>query len=397
MVVTAHGHPGTRTRLIPTREVTNLRLGASFRLLTAAALAIAALTGCGSGQRQPLVVGAVEDSAMFGDADGEMALAADSGFGAVALSAVWTRGLRAPPPEQLAGLARATAAATRHDIRPIVAVYFFSSNTPTTVSDEADFAAYAASLARGLHDVRDVIVGNEPNLNRFFLPQYGPAGEDIAATSFERLLAATYDALKAVDPAIQVIGAGLAPRGSDNPASARATHSPSRFLMDLGTAYRKSGRRRPIMDALSIHPYGESSRIAPTLRHPRTSSIGIADYPKLVDLLGQAFGDSAQRGRDLPIVYGEYGVETTIPPAKLPLYSGTEIVNPVDETTQARYYETAIRLASCQPTVEMLLLFHVRDEPLLTGLQSGTRYVDGTPKASLAPVRRFIRETTSCP
>ena len=369
-----------------------------MRLPAAAAFAIVALTGCGSGQHsQPLVVGAVEDAAKFGDAKREMALAADSGFGAVALSAVWQRGLRAPPPAELAGLTRATAAAVRRGIRPIVAIYFFSSNTPTTPSDETDFAAYAASIARGLPDVHDVIVGNEPNVNLFFLPQYGPTGEDVAATSFERLLATTYDALKEVDPAIQVIGAGLAASGSDNPAAPRATHSPTRFLADLGAAYVKSHRRRPIMDALSIHPYGESPRGPPTLRHPRTSSIGIADYPELVDLLGQAFGDSAQRGRDLPIVYGEYGVETTIPPAKLPLYSGLEIVNPVDETTQARYYETAIRLTSCQPTVEMLLLFHVRDESRLTGLQSGTRYTDGTPKSSLIPVREALQNAAPCP
>ena len=346
---------------------------------------------------QPFVAGAVEDAAKFGDAEREMALAADSGFGAVALSAVWTRGLRAPPTAELAALARATAAAARRDIRPIVAIYFFSSNTPATPADQTDFAAYAASLARGLPDVHDVIVGNEPNVNLFFLPQYGPTGDDVAATSFEQLLAATYDALKGVDPAIQVIGAGLAARGSDDPAAPRATHSPTRFLADLGAAYLKSHRRRPIMDALSIHPYGESPRVPPTLRHPRTTSIGIADYPKLVDLLGHVFGDSQQRGRDLPIVYGEYGVETTIPAAKLPLYSGADNVNPVDETTQARYYDTAIRLASCQPTVEILLLFHVRDEQLLTGLQSGTRYADGTPKSSLVPVRQTLRDAGTCP
>jgi hypothetical protein len=378
-----------------------LELRASFRLPAAAVLALIVLSGCGSGggqtHAQPLVVGAVEDAAKSGDADHEMALAADSGFSAVGLSAVWTRGLRAPPPAELAGLTRAVAAASRRNIRPIVAVYFFSSNTPTTSADQADFAAYAASLARALPAVRDVIVGNEPNFNLFFLPQYGPAGEDVAATSFERLLAATYDALKAVSPGIQVIGGGLAASGSDDPAAPRLTHSPTRFLLDLGAAYLSSHRSRPIMDALSIHPYGENQHVPPTFRHPRTTSISIADYPKLVDLLAQAFGSSAQRGRDLPIVYGEYGVETTIPPAKLPLYTGTEVVNPVDEATQANYYETAIRLARCQPTVELLLFFHVRDETDLAGLQSGTRYADGTPKSSLAPVRRAIEDPAPCP
>jgi hypothetical protein len=35
----------------------------------------------------------------------------------------------------------------------------------------------------------------------------------------------------------------------------------------------------------------------------------------------------------------------------------------------------------------MLLLFHVVDETRLEGLQSGTRYADGSPKSSYAAVR----------
>ena len=37
-----------------------------------------------------------------------------------------------------------------------------------------------------------------------------------------------------------------------------------------------------------------------------------------------------------------------------------------------------------------LLLFHSHDEPALTGFQSGVYYADGTPKASLEPVREAI-------
>jgi hypothetical protein len=38
----------------------------------------------------------------------------------------------------------------------------------------------------------------------------------------------------------------------------------------------------------------------------------------------------------------------------------------------------------------MLFLFHVQDETRLEGLQSGTRYADGTPKSSEAPVRAAL-------
>ena len=362
-----------------------------------AVLAGIVLAGCGSqSQHQHLTVGAVEDAAKFGDATGQMQLASASGFSAIALSSVWTRGLREPVPAELAALRSATRAATTNDIRPIVAVYSFSSNTPLDFGDRRDFAAYAAALVRALPGVRDVIVGNEPNLNLFWLPQYDVNGGDAAAVAFEELLATTYDAVKKARPDVQVIGAGLGPRGSDDPSAPRATHSPTQFLLDLGAAYRASGRDRPIMDAFAIHPYGENARIAPTLAHPHTKSIGIADYGKLVALLGRAFDGTAQRGHDLPVVYGEYGVETTVPAAKQSLYSGSEVIPTADEATQAQFYGEAIRLAACQPTVELLLFFHVEDESRLAGLQTGTRYADGSPKSSLDPVRRAVRAKVDC-
>jgi hypothetical protein len=90
------------------------------------------------------------------------------------------------------------------------------------------------------------------------------------------------------------------------------------------------------------------------------------------------------------VLYSELGVETTIPPAKAGLYEGEEPGRPVDESTQAAFYRRAIELAACQENVAGLLLFHSHDEPALPGFQSGLYYVDGTPKASLEPVREAI-------
>jgi hypothetical protein len=303
------------------------------------------------------------------------------------LSAVWRRGASAAG--DLPPLQRAVAAATREQVRPILAVYQFSSSTPVDAASRTAFAEYAAALAGGLPDVRDVIVGNEPNLNLFWQPQFDATGADVAAGAFERLLAETYDALKAADPNLNVIGGGFAPRGGDKPSS-RPTHSPTQFLRDLGRAYRDSGRARPLMDALSIHIYGETSRIPPTLAHPRTTTIGIADYRKLVRLLREVFDGTAQPGSTLPIIYGEYGAETTVPPAKQVLYTGREVVPTIDAATQARYYAEAIALARRQRNVRMLLFFHVADETRLEGLQTGVRYADGTPKASLERVRAAV-------
>jgi hypothetical protein len=354
-----------------------------FRALIAV-LALA-LAGCGASSRPQLVVGAVDDAAKYApDPAGQMRVLRGSGLDAVVLSAVWHPG--SSPGADVPALRRAVTAATDADVRPILAVYQFSSATPLDPAARDAFAGYAAALARDLPDVRDVIVGNEPNLNLFWQPQFDQAGADVAARDFERLLAVTYDALKAVDEKLNVIGAGLAPHGGDRPSS-RPTHSPTRFLSDLGNAYRRSGRTRPLMDALSIHVYGESSRIPPTLAHPRATTIGIADYAKLVGILAKAFDGTAQPGTKLPVVYGEYGAETTVPPAKRALYTGHEVVPTVDEATQARYYAEAIRLARKQQNVRMLLFFHVADEPRLEGLQSGLRYVDGSPKQSLSSVR----------
>jgi len=316
-----------------------------------------------------------------------MKLAHDSGFRAIALSAVWTDGASATA--DIGPLRRAVDAAVREHVRPVLTVYQLSSATPADPARRSAFAAYTAALAKALPDVRDVIVGNEPNLNLFWMPQFDATGGDQAARDYEQLLAATYDALKAEDSKLDVIGGALAPHGGDHPSS-RPTHSPTQFIIDLGAAYRASGRTTPIMDAFSMHVYGENSRVPPTLQHPRTTTIGIADYPKLVTLLGKAFDGAAQAGSKLPIVYGEYGVETSIPPDKASLYTGREVIEPVDEQTQATYYVEAIHAAEQQRNVRMLLLFHVVDESRLEGLQSATRYADGSPKSSEAPVQAAL-------
>ena len=143
------------------------------------------------------------------------------------------------------------------------------------------------------------------------------------------------------------------------------------------------------MDGLAIHPYGDSSSQAPILSaHPRTTAVGLADYGKLVRLLGEAFDGTAQRGTTLPILYDEFGVESRIPAAKARLYTGAEptTTRPVDEPTQGEYYRQALELAFCQPNVRGLILFHLADEPALAGWQSGIYYVDGKAKRSLREV-----------
>src|SRR5205823_2221829 len=126
--------------------------------------------------------------------------------------------------------------------------------------------------------------------------------------------------------------------------------------------------------------------------HPRTTTISLADYPKLLTLLGQAFNGTAQPGSAMPIVYDEFGVQSRIPVAKAALYEGIEpkSIRPVSEAKQGSYYAVALAMAACQPTVTAILLFHVSDEPTLDRWHSGVFYADDTPKTSLPVVQRAI-------
>jgi hypothetical protein len=339
-----------------------------------------------------MMVGAAEDVARTPDpafAKAQMLEAKLAGFDTIRITQTWVKGQRALGPNDRILLGNAVAAAQFTGIRVVLSIYpYGSSVTPLTDQDRADFAAFCVDIVNRFPFVHDFIVGNEPNLNRFWLPQFGPNGEDVAAPAYEELLAVAYDAIKRARPHSTVYGGALAPRGVDKPNTGRDTHSPTAFITDLGAAYKASGRQVPIMDAFAFHPYPESSQTGPSFAHPNSTSIGLADYTKLVGLLGAAFDGTAQRGSTLPILYDEFGIETTVPAAKASLYTGTEpaTTKPVDEATQAEMYTQAMQMTFCQPTVMGLFLFHVQDEPALAAWQSGEYYVDGTPKTSLPAV-----------
>jgi len=384
------------------------------RLLLAAALAATIAVGSwflffrSSDEGHHIWVGALEDSVKQLDpaiADKQVQLASRAGFDALNVTTPWVPGQPEPAEQELLVLRNVARATKRYHIRFMITIYHLRNrDTPDTDEEQQEFAEYTATLARDLPSVRYFVIGNEPNLNRFWLPQFDEAGRDLAAPSYTNLLARVYDSLKAVSPQIKVVGGSLSPRGDDNPESPRHTQSPTVFIRDMGRAYRASGRTKPFMDILAIHPYLERSSLPPTRRHPGTS-IGIADYEKLVGLLGQAFDGTKQPGSKLPIAYTEFGVQSRIPKAAQGPY--TNLQSPlgrdaVDESTQAEYYRQALELAACQPTVVGLIFFHLVDEADLNRWQSGPYYADGKPKSSLdairdAAVKARHGDLTSCP
>ncbi len=369
---------------------------ASIPLISIAVLVAA--TGAAAAPTAPtnpkmLMVGAAEDAARDGGAigaDSKMSLARLAGFDTIRITSIWHPGQRTVSDGELLALRTAADAAALNGIRVVVSVYpVGASTTPLYATPRAQFASYAASIPRLVPEIDHVIVGNEPNLNRFWMPQFTKTGLDAAAASYLGLLAQTYDAIKEAAPNTIVIGGSLAPRGGDNPTAARPTHSPVRFIRDLGEAYRRSGRTKPVMDWFSFHPYAISSRVPPTAVHRTGRAIGLGDYDRLVRLLGRAFDGTAQPGSTLPIIYDEYGVQTKAPDDKRQLYANLTVpsgIDAVDEATQGRYYTQALALAACQPNVVGLLFFHVSDEADLDRWQSGVYYADDTPKSDLPVV-----------
>ncbi|WP_411277820.1 hypothetical protein [Gaiella sp.] len=360
-------------------------------LIVAAAAAPSALAG-----GPAMAFGAAEDVVRAPDlvsAKAEMTLFRLAGFSSIRVTSQWLPGQVAPTEAELTVLRNVSAAAQLSGVKVYLSVYPPGSrSTPLTPEAREEFAAYLTVLAQQLPAIDDVIIGNEPNLNRFWLPQFNPDGSNASSPAYLALLARSYDALKAIDPRTRVWGGALAPRGIDRPGTGRDTHSPVKFLRDMGAAYRASGRTLPVMDGLAFHPYADSSGQSPGTPHPRSTTIGLADYPRLIQTLGVAFDGTAQAGSTLPILYDEFGVESRIPAGKAKLYTGAEpaTTRPVDEITQGQFYGEALRLAFCQPTVVGILLFHSQDEPALGSWQSGLYYADGTPKTSLYPVRDAI-------
>ena len=352
------------------------------------------------GRTQPLLVGVAEDAVKTPDphaAQQKLDVVESAGFDALVVSQTWRRRQRAPSASDVA-LLRTTAQAARKDgIRVFLVLgHGLSGETPRTPAQRAQFARFAAATARAVPQIRDFVIGNEPNLNTFWLPQFDARGRDVAAAQYLDLLARTYDALKAVSPKLDVIGGALSPRGSDNPKLARPTHSPTAFIRDLGADYRASRRTRPIMDGFAIHPYMNGSKIPPTGSHPDSNTITIADYDKLTALLRDSFRGTRQPGATLPIYYTEFGVQTQIPPKNAHGYLHLRSVfanDAVPASVQADYYRQALELAACQPRVRALFIFHVWDEPDLHGWQSGLYYVNGAPKPSLSPFRRAANAT----
>ena len=79
---------------------------------------------------------------------------------------------------------------------------------------------------------------------------------------------------------------------------------------------------------------------------------------------------------------------TRCPAALLPRVAAPVIGIQGQEPVLGLYTDRAAALTVFEPFVEMLLFFHVTDEPQLERFQTGIFYADGSPKPGLEAVAR---------
>jgi hypothetical protein len=372
----------------------------------------------GSASAAPgLLVGVADDTLKWSDkptAQRALGYTRDLGVRAVRVTVPWQPGQTGLGVLDRKPIDRMILSTWNGGLRVVLAVYGKPDDAPRTDRARDDYCAFVSSLLRRYPGVSDVVIWNEPNSSRFWRPQYGPDGTSLAPADYEALLARCWDMLHAARANVNVIAAS-SPRGNDNPAaSSNVGHSPATFYRKLGLAYRASGRQRPILDTVGHNPYPVSNAERPWVRHPVGGTIAEGDYDKLMSVLTEAFGDTAQPlpgQKRVAIWYMEQGFQTTVDPAKAGLYRGSEtdrqalpawvartttsLIQAALAPDQATQLSDALQVAYCQPGVAAFFNFELADEVNLGGWQSGLLWTDLTPKPSYMPFRDAVRRVAA--
>lgn len=333
---------------------------------------------------QGLLVGVDDDSLKwYGHTGSLLSIYSSLGVGAVRVTLDWSPGETFPSGTDRTELQRVGSAAQR--IRVVLAVTGPPASVPLDDASRASFCGFVADVLRRYPAIHDVAVWTEPNSSKFWQPRKG------SSAAYEALLATCWDTLHAVQPAVNVI------------ATSAPHAKPGHWYEQIGKAYRASGRTRPILDTIGHNGYPETSAEPPGALH-RTGSIDEGDLGRLLASLHEAFDGTAQpvpgSGR-VTVWYLEDGFQSTPPDGGF-AYSGVETdKRPVPEDVQATQLTAAIDLAYCQPGVGGFFNFELRDDPVLSGWQSGLLRPDWTPKPAYTAFFQAIAAvragTVSCP
>jgi hypothetical protein len=378
------------------------------KITTLLACACAALALAGAASADGPSFGVAEDAGKYGDDGGTTVFDALNDLG-MTENRMWVFWDPAHPDQivEKRFLDRALPEASAHNIRVMFSVSPLKARAITrSPAAETQFVDFLVLLARTYPQVKDIIVGNEPNQPRFWQPQF-VKGKGVSGAAYEHLLARAYDALKAVDPTIRVIGVGLSPRGNDRPdAKNNISTSPVRFIHDMGVAYRRSGRNLPIMDLFGFHSYPRFDS-DPLARGYAWPNAGITNLDRIKQAVWDAFHDTAQPVFAEPLApdaawrptirfaLDEVGWQVKIPRSSRRAYTGRENVRGTEETKQASIYSQIVDIVACDPAVDSLLFFHLVDEHDLDRFQSGLMRADWTKRPSYDAVKSRIAQLTT--
>ncbi len=379
-----------------------------MKKLLAALLALAALTGAGRAGADPLRYGVADDWPKFhpcGDVWWQSAT--DIGYQDFRMTVQWNETTPTEIPYQ-ANIQAAIDCAKLTNLRPILAIYpQHPAAIGANAAAQAQFATFVSLVGQTFPDVRDIIVGNEPNVNRFWQPQYR-GGVDAAATDYEHTLAQSYDALKTVRPDSIVWGPAISSRGNDNAnAASNPSHSPVWFIKYLGDAYKASGRTTPIFDEFDMHPYPPIQDADPFSKPFQWPQAGAANLDRIKQALWDAFNGTAQplpaeqavgqgsrsapAGTALPINLDEAGEQTVVTGHEAAYTDAPENVIPITEQQQSDSHVQLAEIAACDPDVKALLYFPLIDDTSLSGgFQSGNLFADFAHKLSYGGVQAKI-------
>lgn len=250
---------------------------------------------------------------------------------------------------------------------------------PSSMRDLRDFA-YAAALRYSgsfkrpsdgivLPAVTHWLAWNEPNNPVFLTPQWH-GRTIVSAGAYARICNAVVAGIRStLKPGEQVACGATAPRGNNNPRSERASVSPLAFLR----AFARAGGRG--FTAYAHHPYyGDPTESPETPPRARTA-VTLGNIGSLLSLLGRLYD------RPVPLWITEYGYQTNPP----------DDVFGTSYAAQARYLRQAYTIARKSPRIDLFTWFLLRDEPLLTGWQSGLETAAGGIKPSWRAFRDLGR------
>jgi hypothetical protein len=255
---------------------------------------------------------------------------------------------------------------------------------PTRATDLRNFAYAAARRYSGVFRgtdgrtipaVKEWLAWNEPNNPVFLVPQYKRTAKGWtiqSAVDYAKICTAVYNGVHATLATAERVGCGgTAPRGNNNPSTARASVSPLAFLR----AVKKAGLKS--FDAWAHHPYYGMPSETPTTK-PLTAkgapptAITLANLSDLIKEVTRLYGNKR-------IWITEYGYQTN-PPDKL---FGVTLQK------QAQYLTQAFAIARKNPRIDMMLWFLLKDEPTVAGWQSGLLTAKGAKKPAFAAFQRL--------